>query len=121
MTEYLNGSERLLRTPFQAAPEKVTKQSAKEILFTGFLNAERNHLEQLAQDAGMKVVKSVTKNLYYLCVGQNAGPRKVRPAMERELFIMTADGLQRLIQTGELPDGVPDVVWQVLSQPLEEN
>lgn len=30
VTEYLNGSERLLHNPFQAAPEKVTKQAATD-------------------------------------------------------------------------------------------
>lgn len=116
VTEYLNGSERLLRDPFQAAPEKVTKQSATEILFTGFLKAERAQLEQTARDAGMKVVKSVTKGLRHLCVGANAGPSKVEPALERGLFILTATDLMTLIETGELPDCAPDFLHQLLNK-----
>lgn len=108
VTEYLNGSAHLLCNPFQAAPEKVTKQAATEILFTGFLKAERAQLEQTARDAGMRVVKSVTNGLVYLCAGSNAGPEKVEPAQARGLFILTAADLRVLIETGELPDCAPD-------------
>ena len=108
VTEYLNGSARLLRDPFQTAPEKVTKQAATEILFTGFLKAERAHLEQTAREAGMRVVKTVTNGLVYLCAGPNAGPTKVHPARERGLFILTAADLSALIETGQLPECAPD-------------
>ena len=108
VTAYLNGSECLLRNPFQAAPEKVTKHAATEILFTGFLKAERALLEQMAHEAGMMVVKSVTNGLVYLCAGPNAGPAKVQPARERGLFILTAADLSVLIETGELPECEPD-------------
>lgn len=108
VTEYLNGSDRLLRDPFQNPPEKVSKQAATEILFTGFPAVQRARLEQIASAAGMKVVKSVTKSMCYLCAGPNAGPTKTQAARERGLFILTEPDLKALLETGELPDCAPD-------------
>lgn len=53
-----------------------------EILFTGFPAAKRAELEALAAGAGMRVVKSVTMDLMYLCTGPNAGPSKIDKANE---------------------------------------
>lgn len=53
-----------------------------EILFTGFPAAKRAELEALAEGAGMRVVKTVTIDLMYLCIGPNAGPSKMAKADE---------------------------------------
>lgn len=53
-----------------------------EILFIGFPKAQCAELEELAALRGMKVVKSVTAGLAYLCAGPNAGPAKINQAIE---------------------------------------
>lgn len=107
VVDYMNGSEKLLRDPFQNPPEKSTREAAAEILFTGFPAVQRARLEQISGDAGMKVVKSITNKLSYLCAGPNAGPTKVHAARERGLFILSEPDLKIMIETGELPDCEP--------------
>jgi hypothetical protein len=66
------------------------------ILFTGFPKAQRTELEELAELRGMKVVKSVTRNLDYLCAGPTAGPTKIEQAGEVGAGILTLDGFLEL-------------------------
>lgn len=109
VTEYLNGSEGLLHDPFQAAPEKVTKQAAPEILFSAFPTAQRRALEAYAANVGMKVVKTMTEGLTYLCVGSiKENNKKPGEARRRGVFILSEAGLKALVETGELPDGGSD-------------
>src|ERR1700742_4520158 len=56
------------------------KEKQFEVCFTGFSEADKASLSQLAVDAGFLVVGSVTKGLSLLCVGQNAGPAKLAKA-----------------------------------------
>lgn len=53
-----------------------------EICFTGFSKADRLRLEELAELLGMQVRQSVTKGLTHLCIGRNAGPKKMEQAAE---------------------------------------
>lgn len=112
VVEYLAGSAELLKNSHQAPPEKLVKESRSEILFTGFLAADRSRLEEFAEASGMKVVKTVTAKLLYLCAGANAGPKKVEAARERGLYILSEADLQKLIETGELPDAESDSLLQ---------
>ncbi|PRN02195.1 hypothetical protein A0O30_23605 [Pseudomonas sp. LLC-1] len=73
------------------------------ILFTGFTASYRSELELLAQGFGMKVVKTPSKSLTFLCYGDNAGPSKVAKAQEAGAFIINAGEFLNLLQTGELP------------------
>jgi hypothetical protein len=81
-------------------PEKPKKS---EILFTGFLEEERDRLETLALQHGMQIRKTVTQRLRYLCVGENAGPSKVERARAQGVTICTPKQLMTLWETGELP------------------
>ena len=73
------------------------------ILFTGFSASYRSELELLADGFGMKVVKTPSKSLTFLCYGDNAGPSKVAKAQEAGAFIISAGDFLNLLQTGELP------------------
>lgn len=105
---YLNNGESLLDKPFSSPPPKVSKAAnhGPEILFTGFKAADRAELENAAGAAGMKVCKTVTNGLSYLCAGYNAGPTKVCAAREKHVFIISQSQFINLIETGELPDDI---------------
>lgn len=53
---------------------------APSILFTGFKRAEREAMEQLAENAGWRIRKTVSMTLDYLVIGDNAGPSKLKEA-----------------------------------------
>ncbi|WP_445672676.1 BRCT domain-containing protein [Pseudomonas inefficax] len=84
------------------APKKAST-GPNVILFTGFPTSYRSELEVLAEEYGMKVVKTPSKTLTFLCYGDNAGPSKVAKAQEAGAFIVSAEDFLNLIQTGELP------------------
>lgn len=71
-----------------------------EILFTGFTDAERAELEAVAVEAGFIRRGSVTRRLTLLCVGENAGPRKLADAREKGIPVISREGLLRLIREG---------------------
>lgn len=108
VVSYLDGSESLLESPFTLPPPSVSKEAEhfSEILFTGFPSVKRTYLEGLVASLGMKVCKTVTKNLTYLCVGPNAGPTKVEAARNQHVFIVSQPQLLALLETGELPDEI---------------
>ena len=83
------------KTPSQA-------DTREQICFTGFRPAEKEALQSKAEAAEMKVVKSVSKKLTYLCIGPNAGPKKMEKAREQGVTILTVDQFESLITTGEL-------------------
>ncbi|SHE99888.1 twin BRCT domain-containing protein [Modicisalibacter ilicicola DSM 19980] len=74
-----------------------------EILFTGFSEDDRFDLECEAEDAGMIVRKTVTKNLTFVCAGSRAGQAKLSQARARGCTIMNQDQFEQMLATGELP------------------
>ena len=66
---YVDGADSMLEQPFSSPPPKVyrAENHGPEILFTGFKSADRAELEHKATQGGMKVCKSVTNGLSYLC------------------------------------------------------
>lgn len=104
--EYLNDSHSLLETPFEAKPPKFEKQAdvRPEICFTGFAAMTRAGLESLADRAGLKVCKSVTLGLVYLCTGSNAGALKVEKARSQRVYVLDETQFYALLETGEIPD-----------------
>lgn len=75
-----------------------------QICFTGFSPALKTELMTLAQDAGMHVAKSVTKNLRILCAGDNAGPKKLEKARVQSVSVLSESEFRNLLTTGELPE-----------------
>ncbi|MDE1716267.1 hypothetical protein PWG14_27760 [Chromobacterium amazonense] len=100
--QYLDGSDLLLNEPIPEPPAKPGQ--APTILFTGFSAVKRDELEALAATSGMKVVKTPTLKLSYLCCGPNAGPTKIEKARQAGAWLMDDIGLRNLILTGELQD-----------------
>lgn len=74
-----------------------SEEVAIEILFTGFSKARKDELAEMAEQYGMKVVKSVTKELAYLCVGPSPGPVKVAQATENGVEIIEAEEFLALV------------------------
>lgn len=112
IAEYLSGCEALLATPFAGPPPKLSRAAPEEnrpqILFTGFPAALRAGLEAQCAAAGLKVVKTVTQQLVFLCAGPNAGPSKVGKARVQGAFIVTDSDLPELLESGVLPDRIFD-------------
>ena len=65
------------------ANAKPRKEKLSQICFTGFSAADKTELAALAQAANLETVGSVTKNLAFLCAGENAGPAKLEKAREQ--------------------------------------
>ena len=107
---YLDGCAQLLRDPFAPPPPKLERtrpvqvDERPQILFTGFAAVQRAHLEHLCGEAGMRVVKTVTQGLTFMCAGSNAGPAKVAKARGQHVYIVKEPELHALLATGELPD-----------------
>lgn len=103
---YLEGAELLLldKAPLARKPKpKAPKDSRPKILFTGFKAADRQRLESWADSQGLRVMKSPSKDLAYLCAGSNAGPSKLDAAREAGAFIVSEEDLVWVLETGELP------------------
>lgn len=114
VTAYHDGCERLLQDPFAPPPDRLARAETSaarrptderpQILFTGFPKVQRADLERRANESGLRVVKTVTEHLAFLCGGPNAGPSKVADARAKGVLILRQDELLRLCETGEMPD-----------------
>ena len=56
----------------------------------------------MAINAGLPIVKSVTKNLAYLCCGENAGYKKLEKAKEINAILLTRKEFINFLETGEI-------------------
>lgn len=86
-----------------ANDKQKIKGSPLQVCFTGFGLTEREELEAMAEQAGLVVAKSVTKELGFLCVGENAGPSKVEKARNQKTVILTREEFEAFLETGEIP------------------
>ena len=84
---------------------KRTMEKLDEICFTGFSSSVKKQLQQKAKDAHLKVVTEVTKNLRYLCVGENAGPSKLKEVKDKQVILINQEQFMTMIERGELPSG----------------
>lgn len=104
VVEYLEGEELLM--PMIDASDFVDEPFADcpvmEILFTGFSEDERFDLEVDAEEAGLVVRKTVTKNLVFVCAGPRAGSSKLAKARGQGCLILDKSQLKRMLFTGEL-------------------
>ncbi|QEA39467.1 hypothetical protein FGL86_10530 [Pistricoccus aurantiacus] len=103
IVEFLEGEE-LLGPEFEEVdPKPKSSVPSMEILFTGFSAEEREELEADAQDAGLQVRKTVTKNLGFVCAGPRAGSTKLSRARAQGCMILNEDEFQQMLATGEVP------------------
>ncbi len=87
------------------ANKKPNPNKGKEqICFSGFRPAEKDEIAKIAEEAGFKVVKSITKSLNFLCVGETPGPKKIEKAESQDVKILNAHQLILLLETGEIPE-----------------
>jgi NAD-dependent DNA ligase len=86
---------------YATAPTK--REKGLEICFTGFTDAEKAELVELARHGGLTVVTKVTVACFILCAGATAGAKKVKEATDRGVRIVARDGLEDFLLTGQLP------------------
>jgi predicted DNA-binding transcriptional regulator YafY len=107
IVSFLSGEELLSRSrPSAPARPAAARRQQLEVLVTGFPHDYRVELEQAAIAANIKVRKTVTQNLDFLVVGENAGPSKKREASIVGAAILSEREFQWLIETGELPEAI---------------
>lgn len=106
VVEFLEGEELLgpMIDPEAFVEEPFADRPGMEILFTGFGEDERFDLESDAEDAGLEVRKTVTKNLAFVCAGPRAGASKLAKAREQGCLILDKRQLKHMLLTGEIPD-----------------
>lgn len=84
------------------ANAKPHKEKFTQVCFTGFSATEKATLAAAAVEARLEVVASVTKNLAFLCAGENAGPAKLAKARGQGVHVLTHQQFIHLIETGEI-------------------
>ncbi|SPJ32853.1 BRCT domain-containing protein [Kushneria phyllosphaerae] len=82
----------------------LKSELALEIMFTGFPKTQRASLEEICSKAGMKLRKTVSKNLSFICAGPNAGPTKMSAAQAQGVAVLDEADLVRLLETGEISE-----------------
>jgi NAD-dependent DNA ligase len=92
------------RLIYTIRPAKKRKRDVRlQVCFTGFGKEARETQENMASLANMNVVKSVTKVLNFLVIGNNAGPKKIELALQQDVSILTEEQFENLVETGVLP------------------
>lgn len=115
ISAYLDDGAGLLKHPFQPNPPTphTHPMQALQLRVTGYKKPSSStsekdpkqlELEKLAQTHQFKVVQSQTKDLTYLVCGPDLSPTVAKRALKAGCYLMTPDQLDRLIQTGVLPD-----------------
>jgi len=84
-------------------PKNDPDKNKPQICFTGFRPAAKKELVKKAGINDLKIVKSVTKKLDFLCIGDNAGPKKIEKAKKQGVIIITPLELETMFKTGEVP------------------
>ena len=100
--EWLEKSkETIKRNKIKSEKQTLSSDINKnQICFTGFSQNEIKELSEIALKNGLNVVKSVTKNLSYLCIGFNAGHSKIIKANKQNATILTLEQFEDLLETG---------------------
>ncbi|QTL95563.1 hypothetical protein [Aeromonas jandaei] len=83
---------------------KTIKNNSLEIHFTGFSAKDKIRLEELANNSGMVVRHGVSTMLSFICCGKNAGPTKIKRAIEQGALAISEDQFTTLLETGEIPE-----------------
>lgn len=84
--------------------KKKTTDNRDQICFTGFRPDEKERLWDIADNADMRVVQSVTKKLKFLCVGEDPGPVKLEKAKAQKVIIISEQQFLNMLKTGEIPN-----------------
>ena len=87
---------------YKIRPNKNRRIFKAQICFTGFSPTKRSALENSAKKSNYEIVKSVTKNLRYLCIGPNAGSSKLSKASKQNVSIITPEHFETMIKNEEV-------------------
>ena len=83
----------ILVEPFSKPPpiinSRLEPDQRPHIVFTGFSAARKVELETFANEGGLRVVKSVTQNLVFLCFGKTAGVLKLEKARAQGVYTVS--------------------------------
>lgn len=90
------------KNQYQSKLSSKSTSSQLEICFTGFSKIDREYLETLAEIHDFKVRKTVTKNLNFLIMGDNAGPTKINSAIDVGATLLDENEFKTMIETGEI-------------------
>jgi DNA ligase (NAD+) len=97
---------KLRRNGVEILPESGAEESSgaasrplqgKKVLFTGSLSLVRDRAKELVEDAGGKVVSSLSKNTDYLVVGENPGS-KYQKALDLKVTVLHEDEFRNLVE-----------------------
>lgn len=89
--------------PTSSKFKKRVYKKENQICFTGLPAEYKKELQGIAISNGMEVVKSITKDLAYLCCGEKAGPIKLKKAIAQDVIVMSVEQFTHLLNTGEVP------------------
>lgn len=85
-------------------PPQKQKILTNDVCFTGFCKLDKDELIQIAKDNHLTIKGSVTKQLSFLCYGNNAGPVKMEKARFQGVVILNKDQFVAMLETGEIPE-----------------
>lgn len=105
----LNGATLPTSDVTLAPCKNVNTKSSLDICFTGFKQADKQRLTTIAKENNLTVRGGVTANLYFLCVGDNKGWRKIQDARKANALIVSEQQFLEFINTGEIPYKAPDI------------
>lgn len=111
--ESMNAEEIPEKAPhaFSERPHTKSKttNTGLEICFTGFKQADKARLTAIAKEHHLAVKGDISANLYFLCIGENKGWRKIQKATERNSLIVSEAQFLEFINTGEIPYEAPEI------------
>lgn len=81
---------------------KAGRNDAREVCFTGFSATEKEQLEEQALSMYLRPVSSVTKKLFLLVAGDNAGPSKIEKARSQGVSVIDRQTFLKFVETGEI-------------------
>lgn len=120
IARYHDGCEGLLEHPKEDPPPRIVRSAPTDlrpqILFTGFAAALRADLEKQCELAGLRVMKTVSLSLTFLCAGPNAGPAKVAKARIQGVYVLGADSLPAFLTSCRRPESMSVVPSLMLTR-----
>ena len=81
----------------------TAKDLRPQICFTGFRPKERENLWAIATANNLKIVKSVTQKLSFLCIGEAPGPSKLKKSKNQNVAELDEQQFYKMLETGEIP------------------
>jgi DNA ligase (NAD+) len=91
------------RIVYSSKKSDIKKTDALEVCFTGFGATDKSDLTRISEEAGLKVVTSVTKKLFFLVAGEKAGPSKLAKATQQGIRVIDKTAYLEFLNDGVIP------------------